>query len=75
MFFPGSDSSQDTRGVVLIPTRFVWPYGGRRVFVSGTFTRFVFGLCFIRNLVVVKFVDILLLFLTGIYSLEIRNTV
>ncbi|XP_020254837.1 sucrose nonfermenting 4-like protein isoform X1 [Asparagus officinalis] len=39
MFFSGSDSHQDTSGVVLIPTRLVWPYGGRRVFVSGTFTR------------------------------------
>ncbi|XP_020240983.1 sucrose nonfermenting 4-like protein [Asparagus officinalis] len=39
MFFPGSNNSQDTSGVVLVPTRFVWPYGGRRVFVSGTFTR------------------------------------
>lgn len=42
MFFSGSDSAQqDTSGAVLIPTRFVWPYGGRRVFVSGTFTRLV----------------------------------
>ncbi|KAK7258878.1 hypothetical protein RIF29_24467 [Crotalaria pallida] len=26
-------------GPVLIPKRFVWPYGGRRVFLSGSFTR------------------------------------
>ncbi|WJX23662.1 AMP-activated serine/threonine-protein kinase regulatory subunit, variant 2 [Trifolium repens] len=26
-------------GTVLIPTRFVWPYGGRSVFLSGSFTR------------------------------------
>ncbi|KAJ6848271.1 sucrose nonfermenting 4-like protein [Iris pallida] len=39
MFFPGTDPSQDSSAVVLIPTRFVWPYGGRRVFVTGTFTR------------------------------------
>ncbi|KAK6130491.1 hypothetical protein DH2020_035749 [Rehmannia glutinosa] len=25
-------------GMVLIPTRFVWPYGGRVVFISGSFT-------------------------------------
>jgi hypothetical protein len=28
-------------GTVLIPTRFVWPYGGRSVFLSGSFTRCV----------------------------------
>uniref|UniRef100_A0A1J3FXM1 Sucrose nonfermenting 4-like protein n=1 Tax=Noccaea caerulescens TaxID=107243 RepID=A0A1J3FXM1_NOCCA len=26
-------------GQLLTPTRFVWPYGGRRVFLSGSFTR------------------------------------
>lgn len=26
-------------GTILIPMRFVWPYGGRRVFLSGSFTR------------------------------------
>lgn len=25
-------------GAALIPTRFVWPYGGRSVYLSGTFT-------------------------------------
>ncbi|XP_011071458.1 sucrose nonfermenting 4-like protein [Sesamum indicum] len=25
-------------GLVLIPTRFVWPYGGRSVYISGSFT-------------------------------------
>ncbi|XP_020086691.1 sucrose nonfermenting 4-like protein isoform X2 [Ananas comosus] len=33
------DLSHDTSGMVLIPTRFVWPYGGRRVFLTGSFTR------------------------------------
>ncbi|KAF7137798.1 hypothetical protein RHSIM_Rhsim07G0186000 [Rhododendron simsii] len=36
------DTGHDNSGVsgpVLIPMRFVWPYGGRRVFLSGTFTR------------------------------------
>ncbi|KAE9593685.1 hypothetical protein Lal_00036540 [Lupinus albus] len=26
-------------GLILIPKRFVWPYGGRRVFLTGSFTR------------------------------------
>ncbi|KAJ6852647.1 sucrose nonfermenting 4-like protein isoform X2 [Iris pallida] len=39
MFFPGTDPLQEPSAVVLIPTRFVWPYGGQRVFVTGTFTR------------------------------------
>ncbi|XP_039113983.1 sucrose nonfermenting 4-like protein isoform X1 [Dioscorea cayenensis subsp. rotundata] len=39
MFSPGTDMSQDASGVVLIPTRFVWPHGGKRVFLTGTFTR------------------------------------
>ncbi|GAB4835821.1 AMP-activated serine/threonine-protein kinase regulatory subunit [Ancistrocladus abbreviatus] len=41
MFGPGSDPGQNNgagRGTVLVPTRFVWPYGGHRVFVSGSFT-------------------------------------
>ena len=29
-------------GTVLIPMRFVWPYGGSSVFLSGSFTRCVF---------------------------------
>ncbi|XP_077240733.1 sucrose nonfermenting 4-like protein [Tasmannia lanceolata] len=42
MFSPGRDSAPETGGVagtVLIPTRFVWPYGGRRVLLIGSFTR------------------------------------
>lgn len=42
MFSSGMDASQDlggTVGAVLIPTRFVWPHGGRRVFLTGSFTR------------------------------------
>ncbi|KAL3012010.1 hypothetical protein AAZX31_07G231500 [Glycine max] len=36
------DSARDASGVagtVLIPMRFVWPYGGRSVYLSGSFTR------------------------------------
>ncbi|KAJ7980244.1 Sucrose nonfermenting 4-like protein [Quillaja saponaria] len=36
------DSSREASGVagtVLVPMRFVWPYGGRSVFLSGSFTR------------------------------------
>ncbi|XP_028751563.1 sucrose nonfermenting 4-like protein [Neltuma alba] len=42
MFSPSMDSARDTGGVagtVLIPMRFVWPYGGRSVYLSGSFTR------------------------------------
>ncbi|KAI9123180.1 hypothetical protein K1719_006069 [Acacia pycnantha] len=42
MFSPSMDSRRDTGGVagtVLIPMRFVWPYGGRSVYLSGSFTR------------------------------------
>ncbi|KAL0916378.1 hypothetical protein M5K25_013883 [Dendrobium thyrsiflorum] len=42
MFSSGVDTSQDlsgTVGAVVIPTRFVWPHGGRRVFLTGSFTR------------------------------------
>ncbi|GMG99724.1 hypothetical protein Nepgr_001564 [Nepenthes gracilis] len=41
MFRSGTDSGHNNRAIaamVLIPTRFVWPYGGRRVFLSGSFT-------------------------------------
>ncbi|KAH9602460.1 hypothetical protein KSS87_005257 [Heliosperma pusillum] len=34
----GGNSSSGLVATVLIPTRFVWPYGGRRVFLSGSFT-------------------------------------
>ncbi|KAF7837846.1 sucrose nonfermenting 4-like protein isoform X1 [Senna tora] len=42
MFSPSMESARDTGGVagtVLIPMRFVWPYGGRSVYLSGSFTR------------------------------------
>lgn len=42
MFSSGVDTSQDLSGAVgavIIPTRFVWPHGGRRVFLTGSFTR------------------------------------
>lgn len=39
MFYPGSDSLQDSSGVGGIPTRFVWPHGGTRVYVTGSFRR------------------------------------
>lgn len=35
----GGHESSGVTGTVLVPTRFVWPYGGRRVFLSGSFTR------------------------------------
>ncbi|KAL6142615.1 hypothetical protein ACLB2K_060892 [Fragaria x ananassa] len=43
MFGSGSTAyqSRGLPGPILIPTRFVWPYGGRRVFLSGSFTRWV----------------------------------
>ncbi|KAG0479801.1 hypothetical protein HPP92_010659 [Vanilla planifolia] len=34
-----SKDSSGTVGAVLIPIRFVWPHGGRRVFLTGSFTR------------------------------------
>ena len=42
MFGPAANTGHENSGVsgpVLIPMRFVWPYGGRRVFLSGSFTR------------------------------------
>ncbi|XP_017223676.1 sucrose nonfermenting 4-like protein [Daucus carota subsp. sativus] len=42
MFPSGMDFARETgvaaSGTVLIPTRFVWPYGGRSVYLSGSFT-------------------------------------
>lgn len=38
----GYEGSGGGSGPILIPKRFVWPYGGRRVFLSGSFTRYVF---------------------------------
>lgn len=43
MFAANMDSAREVGGVpttVLIPMRFVWPYGGRSVFLSGSFTRY-----------------------------------
>ncbi|GJN22604.1 hypothetical protein PR202_gb10184 [Eleusine coracana subsp. coracana] len=42
MFSHGADSARDvsvSAGGPAVPTRFVWPYGGKRVFLSGSFTR------------------------------------
>ncbi|KAF7805110.1 sucrose nonfermenting 4-like protein [Senna tora] len=42
MFAPVADTGHESSGAsgpILIPKRFVWPYGGRRVFLSGSFTR------------------------------------
>lgn len=43
MFASGSSSGQGSLdvngGTALVPTRFVWPYGGRRVSLIGSFTR------------------------------------
>ncbi|KAM0966139.1 hypothetical protein ACFX13_022274 [Malus domestica] len=42
MFATNMDSARDVGGApstVLIPMRFVWPYGGRSVFLSGSFAR------------------------------------
>ncbi|XP_042065660.1 sucrose nonfermenting 4-like protein isoform X2 [Salvia splendens] len=37
--FGGANSETNKHGTVVMPTRFVWPYGGRRVLLSGSFTR------------------------------------
>ncbi|KAL6526519.1 AMP-activated serine/threonine-protein kinase regulatory subunit [Orobanche gracilis] len=37
MYPVGMDFSRET-GMVLVPTRFVWPYGGRIVYIAGSFT-------------------------------------
>ncbi|EPS59669.1 hypothetical protein M569_15136, partial [Genlisea aurea] len=37
MYPLGMDYPRES-GIVLIPTRFVWPYGGRAVYISGSFT-------------------------------------
>ncbi|XP_068340617.1 sucrose nonfermenting 4-like protein [Pyrus communis] len=44
MFGSGSGAAHQSSRLsvpVLIPTRFVWPYGGRSVFLSGSFTRWL----------------------------------
>lgn len=42
MFPSGMDYARESgvaaTGTVLIPTRFVWPHGGRSVYLSGSFT-------------------------------------
>jgi hypothetical protein len=42
MFSHGADSSGVgvSAGGPTVPARFVWPHGGKRVLVTGTFTRF-----------------------------------
>ncbi|GAU11514.1 hypothetical protein TSUD_345040 [Trifolium subterraneum] len=35
----GYEGSVGGSGAILIPSRFVWPHGGRRVFLTGSFTR------------------------------------
>lgn len=50
MFSPSMDSGRGVgvgvggvvAGTVLVPMRFVWPYGGRSVYLSGSFTRYIF---------------------------------
>ncbi|KAL6571573.1 AMP-activated serine/threonine-protein kinase regulatory subunit [Orobanche hederae] len=37
MYPVGMDFSRES-GMVLVPTRFVWPYGGRIVYIAGSFT-------------------------------------
>ena len=42
MFAGNMDGGRKVGGVpntVLVPMRFVWPYGGGNVFVSGSFSR------------------------------------
>ncbi|KAK5786441.1 Sucrose nonfermenting 4-like protein [Gossypium arboreum] len=42
MFASGSETGHENRGVsrpLLVPMRFIWPYGGSRVFLTGSFTR------------------------------------
>lgn len=52
MFGSNPDSAAHSNsglpGNLLIPFRFVWPYGGRRVFLSGSFTGY--GVRFRPNL-------------------------
>jgi hypothetical protein len=46
MFPAGGEQGSSGGGVipsVLVPTRFVWPHGGRRVFLVGSFTRLFFS--------------------------------
>jgi hypothetical protein len=36
----GYEGSVGGSGAILIPSRFVWRHGGRRVFLTGSFTRY-----------------------------------
>ncbi|GFZ21056.1 ribosomal protein L32e [Actinidia rufa] len=60
MFGPAANNGHDNSGVsrpVLIPMRFVWPYGGRRVFLSGSFTSFACNCDFHENWRMPKGID------------------
>jgi hypothetical protein len=35
----GEEGTAAVPGTGLVPTRFVWPHGGRRVYLCGDFTR------------------------------------
>ncbi|GKU85487.1 hypothetical protein SLEP1_g159 [Rubroshorea leprosula] len=42
MYASGMDSARETGGMpsaVLIPVQFVWPHGGKQVFLTGSFSR------------------------------------
>ncbi|XP_068659183.1 sucrose nonfermenting 4-like protein isoform X2 [Aristolochia californica] len=44
MYSTGADPLSENSGIggqVLVPMRFVWPYGGRQVFLTGSFTRWL----------------------------------
>lgn len=38
MDYPPESGAASAAGTVLITTRFVWPHGGRSVYLSGSFT-------------------------------------
>lgn len=68
MFSQSMDPARGASGVggtVLIPMRFVWPYGGRSVFLTGSFTGCVFCLlkCSSFRLVYVCLFPFLLVYL------------
>lgn len=37
----GACEGSGVSGPILIPRRFVWPYGGTTVFLTGSFTRYL----------------------------------
>lgn len=37
--FSSVESESDVEQAALVPTSFVWPYGGRQVYITGTFKR------------------------------------